>query len=408
MLARKKVFWLNIITMTLIALNLRAPITSIGPLTEYIQQHFVLSSALVGFLTSLPLIAFGIFSFLVARFQQTQAIIIGLICIIVGELSRSYAPYLVEHIGIQNVHILRIFDIALLFIGTTIMGAGIAIENVLMPSFVKAKFSSNVPKIMGIYSLVLNFSAIIGIALSLPLLKSFGLLNAMSFWTILAVLALISYIPQIKNGRLRRQVKIGVNKFSAFKSFGAWKITLFMGIQSFLFYGIIVWLPQIIFQKGNSIEFSTHITIITQFVAFPVALIGPLLLTSLRAKYKPFYMATLCSLYVFGLSLLFFAESQSTLYIVACFIGIPMGGVFSIALLFISQKSTSIFISVKISAMAQGFGYLIASISPYLIGKMYDVFHGFNEGILVFICFSALLCLLGVMAYHTPPITDTQ
>ncbi len=406
MILRKKIFWINFIAMALIAINLRAPITSIGPITESVKQYFMMNSALVGFLTSLPLIAFGIFSFLVAKFQQTQAMIVGLICIVVGELLRGYAPYAINLIGFQNLDIIRELNIYLLFIGTTIMGAGIAIANVLLPSFIKAKFPNNIPKIMGFYGLVLNFSAIIGIALALPLLRNVGLINAMSFWVLLAILALIVYIPQIKNGRLTRRILINDKKFNIFSSIDAWKITIFMGLQSFLFYGLIVWFPQIIVEKGYSIEFSTNITLVAQFVAFPIALIGPILLTHLRAKYKPFYMACLCSLYVIGLLLLFFINDSFLLYIVACIIGMPMGGAFSIALLFISQKSTNVFISVKLSAMAQGFGYLIASLSPFLIGKMHDVFHGFNEGIIMFIFAGIALCLFGVLAYHMHPISN--
>ncbi len=45
------------------------------------------------------------------------------------------------------------------------MGCGIAIANVLLPSFIKEKFPKKMASIMGIYSLVLSISSIMGIAL---------------------------------------------------------------------------------------------------------------------------------------------------------------------------------------------------------------------------------------------------
>lgn len=49
------------------------------------------------------------------------------------------------------------------------MGCGIAIANVLLPSFIKEKFPKKMASIMGIYSLVLSISSIIGIALAIYL-----------------------------------------------------------------------------------------------------------------------------------------------------------------------------------------------------------------------------------------------
>lgn len=63
------------------------------------------------------------------------------------------------------------------------MGCGIAIANVLLPSFIKEKFPK-MASIMGIYSLVLSISSIMGIALAIPLLSVFDLAGAMFFWAI--------------------------------------------------------------------------------------------------------------------------------------------------------------------------------------------------------------------------------
>lgn len=67
----KKIFWINVI---IVAFNLRAPITAVGP----IKDKYYLNSTVAGILTSLPLIAFGSISFIVGYFSPIRAIVFGI------------------------------------------------------------------------------------------------------------------------------------------------------------------------------------------------------------------------------------------------------------------------------------------------------------------------------------------
>lgn len=68
---------------------------------------------------------------------------------------------------------------------------------------------------------------------------------------------------------------------------------------------------------------------------------------------------------------------MDNIYIAIVCIGAPMGGVFGLALLFISQKSSSVMVATKLSAMVQGFGYLIAASGPFFIGLLHDHFESY-------------------------------
>lgn len=59
----KKIFWINVIIVIIVAFNLRAPITAVGPIIDIIKDKYYLNSTVAGILTSLPLIAFGGISF---------------------------------------------------------------------------------------------------------------------------------------------------------------------------------------------------------------------------------------------------------------------------------------------------------------------------------------------------------
>lgn len=386
MKASEKIFWLNVVFLVALTLNLRAPITSLGPIIEPIKNAYSINSALGGLLTSLPLIAFGSVSFLVAYFTPMRAIVVGIVLIIVGEVYRSFGGS------------------AGLFVGMALLGSGIAIANVLLPSFVKEKFPHKIAPMMGIYSLVLNLSGIFGILLALPLLSLLGLRYSLLVWLPFALLAFIVYIPQIRNGRLLRQVKKPKNTINVFTQPSAWKITAFMGAQSFVAYSMFAWLALIVSEMGYGSEFGASILLLAQAIAVPIGFVGPVILGKLRNAYRAVYMACLCGLYVVGFACLIYLDSRVSVAIGAICIGIPMGGVFAIALLFISTKSANSLIAGKLSAMAQGFGYLIASTAPFIIGLMHDYFESFTQALYLLLFVGVVVSVLGLIAYRAKVI----
>lgn len=377
---RKKIYFINFLPIILISINLRAPITSVGPIANLLQEYYGLSAAQAGLLTSLPLLAFGIVSFLVALLQPIRAMFFGLLCIIFGELLRCLG------------------DSTILFIGTAIMGSGIAIANVLLPSFVKAKFPREIPKIMGIYSLILNISAALGILAIVPLTHIMSLPLAFGCWVILALLAFISYIPQIKNRRILRPKQKLAHKKTLFANIHAWKITLFMGLQSTMAYSFFAWYPSLLIDYGFDRLFIARIMLTTQCVIIPLSIIIPLWLHSLPQKLRNIFIVVICMLYATSYLLLLFSHEVWSIVLASCLLGIPLGGVFSVALLFISSKSANVFIATKLSAMSQGVGYLMASIFPWVIGKLYDCYHSFNYALILLIFLSLLLNIVGYYA----------
>ena len=386
MKASEKIFWLNVVFLVALTLNLRAPITSLGPIIEPIKNAYSINSALGGLLTSLPLIAFGSVSFLVAYFTPMRAIVVGIVLIIVGEVYRSFGGS------------------AGLFVGMALLGSGIAIANVLLPSFVKEKFPHKITPMMGIYSLVLNLSGIFGILLALPLLSLLGLRYSLLVWLPFALIAFIVYIPQIRNGRLLRQVKKPKNTINVFAQASAWKITAFMGAQSFVAYSMFAWLALIVSEMGYGSEFGASILLLAQAIAVPIGFVGPVILGKLRNAYRAVYMAGLCGLYVVGFACLIYLDSRVSVAIGAICIGIPMGGVFAIALLFISTKSANSLIASKLSAMSQGFGYLIASTAPFIIGLMHDYFESFTQALYLLLFVGVVVSVLGLIAYRAKVI----
>ena len=109
-----------------ISFTLRAPITSIGPLAGLIHTDLGVSNGFVGFITTLPLIAFSVCSPFIPRISKRFGIgmtmMAGLICIVFGGIMRAYT------------------GTAGLLVGTALIGVGISAANVLIPSIVKLKY----------------------------------------------------------------------------------------------------------------------------------------------------------------------------------------------------------------------------------------------------------------------------
>ncbi|MCW1368389.1 CynX/NimT family MFS transporter [Campylobacter jejuni] len=381
----KKIFWINVIIVIIVAFNLRAPITAVGPIIDIIKDKYYLNSTVAGILTSLPLIAFGSISFIVGYFSPIRAIVFGIFLIFLGEIIRSY------------------FGVYGLFLGMLAMGCGIAIANVLLPSFIKEKFPKKIASIMGIYSLVLSISSIMGIALAIPLLSVFDLAGAMFFWAIFSFVALVVYYPQAKMVdffALRKKLI----KNQSFYKFNNLENYSFYGISKFFSLFFVFWYVQIVVEKGFDKEFSTSMVLFAQLVAAPVSLFGPLLLGKLRQNLHTFYIASLCSMYVIAFGMLFIFDSKISIIISAFIMGFPWGGVFGIALLFIAQKSSNAQIAARLSALAQGFGYLIAAQGQWIIGFLHDKFENFSLAILMLIFVGILVNIFGYLSYKSQVI----
>lgn len=382
----KKIFWINVAIVIIVAFNLRAPITAVGPNIDIIKNEYFLNSTFAGVLTSLPLIAFGSISFVVGYFSPIRAIVFGIFLIFIGEIIRSY------------------FGAYGLFLGMLIMGCGIAIANVLLPSFIKEKFPKKMASMMGIYSLILSISSIVGIALATPLLNILDLKFSMLFWAIFSFAALMIYYPQAKNGRFFRTKQKELKQVTIFKNLTTWKITLFMGFQSFLAYSLFFWYVQIVIEKGFSKEFATNTILFAQLIAVPVSLFGPLLLEKLKKSLHTPYIATLCSMYALSFGILLVFNNEAMIVFSAFIMGFPWGGVFGIALLFIAQKSSNAKISAKLSAFAQGFGYLIAAQGQWIIGLLHDYFENFTSSIFMLFMVGILVNIFGYLAYKSKVI----
>ena len=258
---------LFIIGIILLASNLRAPITTVGPLISLIRDSLAISNTVAGALTTLPLLAFAFVSPFAAklsrRFGMERTIFASLILLTIGIGLRSLS-------GIET-----------LFVGTLLIGFAIAIGNVLLPAIIKKNFIHRIGLMTGVYAVSMNLSSAIASGVSVPIasISWLGWQGALGIFGMLSIAAILFWIPQIRHQQNFVKTPSEAKKKSSqlWRSPLAWKITLFMGLQSLIYYAVIAWFPEILQQRGLTPSAAGWMISLMQFSILPFTFIVPII-----------------------------------------------------------------------------------------------------------------------------------
>ncbi|MEG0371052.1 MAG: MFS transporter [Clostridium sp.] len=388
MTSSKKI--LIILGLVFISFNLRAPITSVGSIVNLIQEDLQISSSIAGFITTLPLIAFAVFSPFVSKISNIYGpgltMLSGLILIIIGEFTRSYTNLL----G--------------LFIGTSLIGIGISIGNVLIPSIIKLRFPGNVGIMSSVYTTSMGIFAAIGSGISVPLAKglSLGWRNTLAVYIVLAVITIFVWLPQVNINKMsikeisKEDISTPTPSRSIFKSKLAWSVTSFMGIQSLLYYSLVAWLPTIVMSKGMSPNFAGIMALLMQLASIVATLLIPIIAD--RYNDQRIITTISSSTYLVGIILLLFGNTQIIFILSIICIGLGVGGSISLAITFISLRCENAKRAAELSGMSQSVGYLFASFAPMLFGYIFDITLSWTIPLLLFIITNIFLIIFGLKA----------
>ncbi|MBB1276159.1 MFS transporter [Pseudoalteromonas sp. SR43-3] len=347
---------LLVLGILLIAANLRATFTGIAPVLEQIINHFGLSASQAGFLTTLPLIAFAVASPMAATLAKKQGLertlFVALLFILAGVAARV------------------INTSAMLFVGSAIIGVGIAIANVLLPSLIKRDFPAKVALMTSAYVLTMGvvsggFSTLV---FPLSQLNGLGWQLALGSSALITLASIIVWMSQLsKHTKPASIAQHTDTSKSVWRYLLAWQITLMLGLNSFLNYIIITWLPSILTETGHSATQAG-----AYHGAFQIATALPgLILIPLLAKLKDqsalsFILAMLSALSALGLLYM-----PSFAFVWTLMLGFCSGACFILGLSFISLRTDDSQQAASLSGMSQSVGYLLAAIGPMLAGALH-------------------------------------
>ncbi|WP_221077011.1 MFS transporter [Agarivorans aestuarii] len=350
---------LTLLGVFLVALNLRAPFTSLAPVLEQIMESLSLSAAQAGFVTALPLISLAVFSSLAPKLAQNlgleKALVISLFCVALGVAVRS--------MGLVSP----------LYLGTVVMGAGIAFGNVLLPAVVKKFFPERISEVSSLYIFVMGVGSTLAASVMVPLSQQapeqlFGWQFALAFNLIFPLAALLFWLPKLttksRQQHQAEQHSESVSITSLLRLPVAWFVTLALGINSFTFYAFAGWLPKILNDVGYS---ELDAGYIYGFLQFSTMVPGLVLMPILAKLRNHTLLITLCaSSVVFSLLGMILAPGLAILWV--GLFGLSNCATFIVALSFIGHKTTNTQQAAALSGMSQSFGYALAATGPSLIG----------------------------------------
>jgi MFS transporter, CP family, cyanate transporter len=370
---------LLVLGFVLLAANLRPALTSVAPLIGQIRSDTEISNGVAGLLTTLPLLAFSVLSPVAPRlarwFGMERMLLVSMLVLAVGILLRSAG------------------EVATLFLGTAILGAAIAVGNVLLPSLVKREFPERVGLMTSIYSAALGFSAAIAAGASFPIAQqtAIGWQASLALWALLALVAAAAWLPQIRSARrasASAETSQGVS--GLWRSPLAWQVTLFMGLQSLAYYVVLTWLPEILQEVGGmSASLAGWMLALAQVVGIASMFLAPVLADRRPSQYGIVLVAvTLAGAGTLGL--LVAASTATALWVVL--LGLGQGACFSLALTFFALRAPDSEHSAALSGMAQSMGYLLAMVGPFLFGVLRDVTQAWTVPLVLL--FAVAVCLL--------------
>ncbi|GMQ25939.1 CynX/NimT family MFS transporter [Algoriphagus sp. oki45] len=353
---------LLILGIILISINLRTSIASVGPLIPFIREDLGISNGLAGFLTTLSLITFALFSLFAPaigkRLGLGRAIFAGIALLSVGVVIRVLG-------GIE-----------LLYFGTALTGIGIVIANVLMIPFFKARLPEKIGLFTAILSTGMSLFAAIASGVSVPLSQELGLgwRGSLASWVGLMILALVVWIPQLSSRINPRRTSVLTGK-NVWKSKLAWQVTLFMGAQSVMYFTMITWLPDMFIARGMSASKAGLALSYLQLISLIGTFFIPGLLMKLKEQSRVILIVGLG--YLLGYSALFLHQEWIT-FLALTIIGIGSGASLSIAYTLISLRTADDLTTSRLSGMVQSAGYVLAALGPLVFGISLDLFSNWN------------------------------
>ncbi|WP_253289906.1 MFS transporter [Verrucosispora sioxanthis] len=373
--------WLVLAGMLLVALNLRAAVTSLGALLDEVRVGLALSGTMAGFVTTLPTIAFAGLGaatpWLVRRFSPARLLVLAMLALTVGQVLRA------------------VTGSAVVFLATSALAlAGIAVANILLPMLVKQHFPHRTGLVTGAYTMALTVGTTVAAASAVPVAHAFGSWRAgLGVWA-----GLRGRTAARRGGTARRSgVRPGRTRLG-------WAMAVYFGAQSLSGYAIMGWLAQMFRDAGFRPQDAGLLLAGVTALGVPIALLMPTLAGRLGSL-RPLVFALTAASSLAYLGLAFAPRGGALVWVVLLAFG---QGAFPLILATIGLRARTADGTVALSAFAQSTGYVIAALGPLLVGILHDATGGWLAPIGFLLVALAVQTCAGVLIARPRYIEDER
>ena len=384
--------WLLLFAVIMLGASLRAPIVVVGPVVGPIRDSLGLSASLMGFVTALPLMAFAFCSpwasRLAQRFGMERVLIAAHLVLIIGLGVRA---------GFAST--------PTLILGTALMSAAIAMSNVLLPALAKRNLPDRIGLVVGCMTTAMLISSGIASAIAVPLADWQGWPLPLAVWVLPAGLAMlgwwrVSRYPHPDAGQPQSGMAAGMN---VWRIPAAWTISLFMGIQSLIFYALAAFMPSMLAEKGSSAAGAGSLGALLQIVS----LLGVLAVSFVPARGRARQLLALTvALMVLTGVLGIWLGSSGSMWLWISLIGVGTASIFSLCLVLFAARTDHSAEAAAVSGMAQTVGYSVAVLGPLGVGVLYEWVGSWTHTMPLLVILGVVECLIAWSA--ASPVTLGQ
>lgn len=379
--------WLIVALMAAIGLNLRATLGAIPPLLGQIDAELGLSGLAQAGLTSLAILAMGLFApvgqRMAARWgaEITTAVMLGLLSL--SGLLRLLAT-----------------TTGILLATVALAGASMGAASAIAPALI----AQHVPRIRGfttgIYSTGLALGVAIAAWIAVPTEQWFGGWRpALAVWGVFAGLTAIAWIiaiPSLHNDpnqphRLQRgQSHVRL----PWRSPTAWMVTGYTAMIMLIGFSGLAWVTPYYASLGYRAQDAANLLVLFQVVQLAAMLTLPAITDHTRDR-RPL-LAIALGLGLIGIAGLVFAPTQLAIPSVALF-GLGLGGSSPLALVVLVDYAGSPSNAARLGAMMMLIAYPIGAAGPLILGAVKDATGSFSLGY-------GIILILAILTFFTIPV----
>ncbi|AYA11710.1 MFS transporter [Enterobacter cloacae] len=369
----------------IVGLNLRPILASVGPLFSVLQREAGLTATQFSLLTTLPVAMMGLAAlcgpWLLARIGAVRGIMLGLFILLVACSLRGFSTSLA---GLMSTALLG--------------GASIGTIQALMPALIKKAYTQTASTIMSLFSTGIMAGAAVAAASAEPLFSWLTLKPALAMAGVLALLALMLWLPLVKQPQGEQTAHESVTLSSSRTGL----LLLFFGVGTGAYTLVLAWLPPLYIQAGWSARSSGYmlawLTLTEVAAGFAVsALIG-------KFPDRRVPLITVLLLLLAGLLCLVFSPG-TTPVLSTLLLGIGIGALFPLSLIVTFDHARTPAQAGKLLSKVQGGGYMIAALMPLVARIVRDSSVSLNSAWLVM---SAGVVLLIAIAFTFKPAANVQ
>ncbi|MDQ0078621.1 CP family cyanate transporter-like MFS transporter [Arthrobacter oryzae] len=311
----------------------------------------------------LPTAGFAVMGFLalplLRRIRLEHLLLVSILLTTLGQVGRALG-----------------WNIPAFLVFTWVAMLGIGLVNVVIPPLLVKYFPDKIGMLAALHVTLLGVSTAVAAQAAIPLAHLYGWRFSIGIWAAFSAVAAIPWLIVLTGKRAVTRSRTSpasdgpsapTSAIKPWRSSIGWGVALvFAGCSSNTF-AALTWLPAVLIDRGMSQETAGSMLALYSILALPVALVVPLVVVRTP---RPLPVAIVFVVaFAIGYGGIIFAPPASAVVWVAI-AGLGQG-VYSFAFTLINKRTRTQSGSGILSGFAQGVGYALASVGPFLFGLLH-------------------------------------